>query len=386
MWGFKKKKKLDPRVRFQHESFTRKLDRQKRFQRRARPIPEGDFGKFLAAIGLESATSRLAVLACLLALAYIVYIPNFLFIQDVEISGMSDADAATLHQNVDQFFRSSLVPFPQKNLLFLSKRKLSFYITEHNQHVWKVDRIQKKPFNHLVIQLQAKQERYVVSTPDGAFIIFNDGTAARKIDSDATKPENQPLSGLIKLVVDSISSPAIGEAILSTGVAGKLQQLADYFSAQIQRPISYISLAASNQEVVTPAAETVDAPTAVAAATSGANHTAAGTSSLNSALQTPVEHAKATLPLDPQEFYVYTPRKSDGRDFRILFDTRGDFAAALTQLKLLLGTLGSDKMANLVYVDLRLSDRAYVCMINTACVLTNNPSSNPSPNPRPNAP
>ncbi len=364
---FRRKKKLDSRVRFQHEAFTRRLNQQKHYRRRARPIPETGFGRFLAAIGLESTGSKLIMLACLSALIYVVYIPNFLFIKHVQIDGVSEADAATVNQSLDQFFSSSFAPFPQKNLLFLSSDKLSSYILEHNQRIWKIDRIQKKPFNRIVIQLQLKQERYLVAAPLGQLILFNDGTAARRWEIDPSKPENPIPDGLIKIVVGPIAAPAMGEAVLSTSLAPKLQQLADYFGAEIYQPISYVGL--MEPPIVVTTSPDLPAPTATApapTATAIANTTPPSTVSTPSTSSIPPS-PPAALPLDPQEISVYTPRKPGARDFRILFNARADLSEALNQLKLLIGALGPDKLAALSYIDLRLPDRAYVCMVNAAC-------------------
>ena len=77
MFG-KKKTKLDPKVRYQHASFTRKLQQARTYQRSNRPVPDSDLEKFLQKVGLGKRINKILAVAILLCLVYLVYIPNFL--------------------------------------------------------------------------------------------------------------------------------------------------------------------------------------------------------------------------------------------------------------------------------------------------------------------
>ncbi len=344
---FNRRKKLDPRVRFQNLNFTRRLQQAKRYQRSTRPVPETLIGRAMTAIGLDSLWSRLAVAACLLGLIYLTYIPNFLFIKNIDVTGMTDDGATSVRQTVQEFFASSRVPWPQQNTIFFRPARLASYLTAHNSQVWKVAGIDKKLFNRIVVRVNPKQERYAIGTPTGALVAFNDGTVARPLDLGAATFSEAALPGLIKFKLGPIAPPAVGAKVFSPALVQALEQLIDGFGSQLQLSITYITPFDSG----------------------------------------PTE-AIAQLPLDPHELSVYTRKKSGSGDFRIIFDTRNDLGPVINQLKLLLGTFTPERLASLAYIDLRLPDRAYVCLVRTPCDSTPSPPINPAPiiNPTPNAP
>lgn len=114
-----KQKKLDPKVRFQHRSFTQKLRAAQTYKRQATQVPETEGEKVLVGLGLDSMISRIVVGVGIAILVYLVYIPNFLFVKNITISGADESLQNGLRETIQNYFSDSPFYTAQRNTVFL---------------------------------------------------------------------------------------------------------------------------------------------------------------------------------------------------------------------------------------------------------------------------
>ena len=121
----KKQPKLDPKVRFQNRQFNQKLQTARTFKRTTKPVADGKIDKYLNSIGLGSRILQAGIVLFVLALGYVVYVPNFLSVQKIEIEGASEADSILIESAIRNEIGSAPFYNPQRNLLFTSKSLVS---------------------------------------------------------------------------------------------------------------------------------------------------------------------------------------------------------------------------------------------------------------------
>jgi hypothetical protein len=349
---FKKPKpKLDPRVRFQHSSFTRKLDRAKGYQRQNRPLQEGA-AAFFSRIGLDSLASKLSVAAAVAILAGLVYIPGILFVKTVTVTGLDDSRSAEVRGLVDQYFHRHILPWPQRNLLLLRRKNLAQFILDSDHSLAHVTSIKKKPFHSLVVTVEPKSEQYMVVAADVRYVLYDDGTVVSVLPPEVSA---QPQSGLIPMTVGAVTSAQPGDRYLSSGFAAVLETLVRNLPTQAGQTLASISLPGPAIDLTMPAPE----------------QAATSTTATAPAEVTPPPAQPQILPLDPREISIYTPKKQNGKDgavqFKIVLDTQTNMDDVLPKLGLLLHKLPPDQYLRLAYVDMRLPDRAYVCLVHAPC-------------------
>lgn len=303
------KKKLDSRVRFQNQGFQKQLDKQRNYKRGKKTFPQTDWGVFLSKIGLGSIKTRLLVTAVLLLLIYLVYVPNFLFIKTIQINGIAQPKRTEIQKVVESYLNKKL-PWPQKNLMLLSAKRLENYLLKNNQSILKIDKITKSYFNTLIINVVPRQDTFVIESKNGAFGVANDGLVTKIIynDSGATSTLPSPLV-LIKLMSDE--SLYVGQQVISPETASSLKQFFDQSPEVIKTTVNYFEI-----------------------------------NSLSEVDITAVTKIK----------------------FKIKFNFKTDLLELTRRLKLLFSQFSDSEISSLEYIDMSYEDRGYVCHKNQPCV------------------
>ena len=125
-----KQKKLNSKVRFQHQTFTQKVRAAQQYKRQAQRVPETEGQKFLAGIGLDSLWSRIAVGVGVLGLVYLVYIPSFLSVKTITVNGSDDQLAQELVKTVREYIADSPAYAAQHNVVFFKKSFVFFVVNQ----------------------------------------------------------------------------------------------------------------------------------------------------------------------------------------------------------------------------------------------------------------
>jgi hypothetical protein len=77
---------------------------------------------------------------------------------------------------------------------------------------------------------------------------------------------------------------------------------------------------------------------------------------------------KLSLPYNSSEVYVVYYKNNDvRRTYKVIFDTTADPVQTMDKLRLLLAQTEASRYNRLYYIDLRIPDKAFICLENTAC-------------------
>lgn len=305
---FETKKKLDSKIRFNKSSFQKQLQQARGYKRPGRKIPEKPWEIFLSNVGLNSWLSRIFVAFGLGLLCYIVYVPNFLFIKHINISGLTAAHTEEAKNAINAYFNKKYYPWPQKNWLIFDANELGKYLLAHDQKILKIEAAKKKFPNTLNITLVPRTDAFLIEAGQDKYIASLDG----KITADGRTYNfaSSTPQGLVKVDIEKAGDWAFGDNILSPDLSRFL-----------------LELAAKLHE------------------TTGAN---------------------------ADNFAIANAADSDltaqmPAGYKIFFDVKSDLGKVLPGLKLLLAEPGNSNVKNLYYIDLRFGNKAYVCFKNAAC-------------------
>ena len=304
----KNKRKTDSKIRYRTSHFSRKLESARGYKRVVRQRPKNSWEVFFASVGLATWQSKVITAAIFFLLIYIVYIPNFLFIKQVTVNG-SDSSANGVVKTLTDSYLGKKLPWPQRNLLLLSKGKLASYLLDNTQKVLSVDTVSKKFPNRLTVSVTPRLDSFLIETASSTlFTVSNDGliTGVSILDASSTLPN---LSFLIKL--DSGENLITGQQALSLADIAFLNQVRERLPGIIKSEIDYYEMAEIPDESVT----------------------------------------------------VYT--KSG---YKILFDLNSDPGQSLDRLNLLLSQFSATDAKKIYYIDMRFKDKGYVCNKGTLCV------------------
>lgn len=351
---FRKKKRLDSRIRFQHQEFTRKLDQARHYKRTAQALPEQPSYNVLRWLGLKSLFSQIAVIVIAAGVFYLIFIPNFLSARTIKVNGASGDDASNVRTAVQSYIDSSPFFKAQHNLLFLNKTQLSQALAL-DPKVYKVSKVSKSVFGRSIgVEVELKSSKYLVNQQDHLFAVYNDGSVKETLTADVSKWLDTP--GLIKVKDDSNAAVDPGVKYFSPQLVSVLESLNERLKPESGLEVDYFGLPG----------ETAAAPTS-----------APEVSTANGDIEAPPPVASTAgeivkLPLDPINVNVYIKRQGSKQgdhnaDIKLIFDTKQDLTKALQNLKLLLSQTASDRYNRLLYIDLRFPDRAFLCLINTTC-------------------
>lgn len=311
------KNKLDKRVRFQSQSFRQQLDRQRNYKRDKKTIPQTDWGVFLSKIGLGSTLSKILSILALIAVIYLVYIPNFLFVKNISLSGLSDEQSESVKNTTEEFLNKHL-PWPQKNLLLLSKNKLTQFLLQHNQNVLKVEKIEKDFPNGLKVSVTPRVDRFAVNTPNGIFAVANDGLIKNQLAENFNASTTLP-SGLIFIKLNTKETIFAGKNTFSQATADFLLQAYDQLPKIIKSPLERFELSQAQD-------------------------------------------------------YDITALTNSG--FKIYLDLKSDLPKILQRFDLVFSQISDSDKKNLSYIDMRFAEKSYVCLKSQPCANVTIPATN----------
>jgi hypothetical protein len=305
---FGKKRKIDSKIRFQNSQFKNRLSRARTYKRQIRIRPSGRSEVFLSKIGLGSWFSRFATLLAFLFLVYLVFIPNPFFVKQVIVNTPQAGDRPVIQALTDSYL-SKRLPWPQKNLILLSKSGLGDFLLKNDRKILKVSGINKKFPSTLVISITPRVDQFLIQTASSTnFSLANDGLVTGEVFADASGTLPSSLA-LIKL--DNSDGLIIGRQAFSQSQMDFLNQLQQQLPGIVKSPINYYGL---------------------------------------DSLNTP-------------DLTVYFKG-----GFKIMASLNADTAATLNHLSLLFSQFSAADAQKLYYVDMRFGDNGYVCDKGTTCV------------------
>lgn len=305
---FDTQKKVDSKIRFQNSRFKHRLSEARGYKRQIRNKPSAKGELFLSKIGLGSWLSRFSTLLVFFVLIYLTFIPNFFFVKNITINGEQSGDKSTTETLINSYLSKEL-PWPQKNLVLLSKNGLKNFLLKNDQKILDVTAVNKKLPSTLIVNLVPRVDQFLIQTASSTnFSVADDGVATAEIFPDAS--DTLP-TGLTEVKLDDSEGLIIGNKAFNQNQLNFLNQTQSQLSTIVKSPIDSYELAS---------------------------------------LQAP-------------DFTVYL--KSG---FKLLFSFNSDSGQVLNRLKLLFPQFADSDVKKLYYVDMRFGNNGYVCFKATACV------------------
>lgn len=369
MFFKKKKPKLDPKVRFQNRQWNQKLQQARTFKRNVVPVPDSGFSKLLKRWGMGSAWRQIGLALLVLVALYIVYFPNFLTLKTIQIEGIRDSDRPAIEASL----RDNLakVPFynPQRNLLFLSQTRIESVLNTLGS-VDTVSEINKDFSNNtLRIVITPTQERFMVRSNDKVFLVYNDGSLKGDTGPDRSAWENNLNSRLIKINIPANLLVGGNKQFLTQDTARYTTDLVSALRGIVGSSLAYLDIPISDEKKSTPEVTNdssdelspKDAPPEALASEEAGNPVTEenNLSSIIVEVQTPIA-------LDELNIVMQKGNQPD-RTFKVLVDPSENPKDLVDRLNLLLSQTAPDRYNALNYIDLRVKNRAYVCLLNAVC-------------------
>lgn len=381
MFFKKKKPKLDAKVRFQHKQFTGKLKSASSYRRSVVAVPETRFQKQLARVGLGSKWSQAGLVLVLLAIAYIVYFPNVLTLENIQITGLSETQARDLEIEIRSQVADSNFFLAQRNLFFFSP-DMVISAADKVKSVYKIAEV-KKNYQTKTLQVvaESKYEKYLVATPEQVLDVYNDGTfkseaGVKRIDWLALDTPN-----MLKVQFGLPINAQPGAVIFEPSLRNYIDVLSERLKVLANLKIAFYSFKedAELPIIVEPTQEesgSEDSESTDNGQNQGENQSSTvdaqtqeqNTESVEGESQTQPEPVELKLPFNSSEVHVSFYKGSDRRrTFRVIFDTTRDSAKSVEDLSLLLSQTAPERFEQLAYIDMRIEGKAFLCLLNAPC-------------------
>ncbi len=368
MFFNKKKPKLDPKVRFQHKQFKTKLDTARTYKRSNKAVSDSGFDKFMNSVGLRSRWSQGLFFVLLGTLFYLAYIPNFLSVQNISISGLSQEqtqllDAAIRKQIIDSSFFN-----PQRNLVVLQTETIIAaantiptidYIASIDKHLGS---------QTLYVNAASKYERFLVATPEKVYDVYNDGSLTREAGLIRTDWSGTLTPSMIKVQLYQEFDFETHRQLFHPDLINYLNRLLEQAYLIEGQQLAYLTFREPEapEPLNPPEAEEIPIEAEVD------EESPAESEEPSDAVEEVVIEAeplpKLSLPYNSSEVHVVYYKNNDvRRTYKVIFDATADPVKTIEELRFLLAQTAPDRYNRLFYIDMRIPDKAFICLENTAC-------------------
>ncbi len=240
MFFRKKPKKLDSKVRFQHRQFTAKLGTARTYKRQARSVPELKVDKFLAKIGLRSRWSQILLGLIIAGFLYLIYVPNFLSLQTIVITGVSESQARDLEMALRDEIANVGFYNPQSNLLFFDERLVQKALVKVPSINFVAEFKRNIREQSISINAEAKYEKYLVATTDKIYDVYNDGTLKSESGINRKDWESHENQQMLKVLLHSNVTPENNKMFFHPDLYKQINSLAEYFNSLDGQALAYL--------------------------------------------------------------------------------------------------------------------------------------------------
>ena len=203
--------------RYQNQNFKHKLDSARHYKRNARKIPQTSKEIFFAKIGLETWPSKLALVFVLGLLSYLTYIPNFLYIKNIEVNGLKIEEREKVLGQIQTFLKKRSL-FPQTNILLLNKTALKNSLEKNNLFIKEISSIEKDLPASITLNINPRYAKYVSQSGPFSYQISSDGI----ITSLDPMPEK---NNLTQINFSQTGDWVIGQKVLSEDQTSLLNKI-----------------------------------------------------------------------------------------------------------------------------------------------------------------
>jgi hypothetical protein len=339
----KKNQKADPKVRFQNRQFVQKLDKARHFKRTPRAVPETRFDEILSGIYLGSRWSQILAGLAILGILYLLYIPNFVTVENIKVSGVPESEERLVEASIRQSLSEAPFYNPQHNLIFLNAGRVREAAMKVPS-VFLVEEIKKDLQSRTVfVKAIPKYERFLVSDNTGVYALYNDGTFKEQVTMSPDQWQESANPKLIKLKIAANLDIAGGNNYISESLRAEMETAA--------KAISGITGSSLRHFLIETAAP-------VGLGEQGEDMEQSGI----------LPQVNLQIPVNAGELSVVMQKGTDrSRTFKVIFDAKSDLIDSAKRLNLLLSQTSLERYDKLDYIDMRLENRGYICLMNTKC-------------------
>lgn len=359
MFFKKKKSKLDPKVRFQHKQFKSKLDSARSYKRTSRAIPESSFDRVMTAIGLPARWSQILVLVLFAGLFYLAYVPNFLSIESIHIQGLSDAQAQDLEASLRRQIADSHFFNPQHNILFFDKDSVDRALADVPSVHFIASLNKDIRGRSLYIEAESKYDRFLLAAPEQVFDVYNDGSLHQQSGVSRIDWDNHLNQSMIKVRLYQNLQFSANQAVFHRDLFAYMNRLIDVLAEVEGQQLAYLTF----REPALPQPVAVEQPI-----TEDLVEEDGQTEEVIEPVVVEPQIPNIQLPFNSSEVHAVFYKNNDLRStYRVIFDATADAQKSADELRLLLSQTAPDRYDQLFYVDLRIPEKAFLCLENTAC-------------------
>lgn len=305
MW--KQKPKLDPKIRFQQSSFRKALQSARAYKRTTKPLNQEGFRALLAKLGLTNLWMQIAAPVVLLAIVYLVYVPNLLFLKTIQVTGIEGSDNQQIVALTQTYTKQQPLT-AQQNILFLSKSGLQNYLFSHDPTISKITSVKKKFPNKVIITVVPRTSEFFVTTPLEQLLVSNDGLVQQELFGSST---TSTLPNLLSITLNNASSTPSGTHLLEDNFISTLLTIKSLTESQLHLTFDHFE----------------------------------------------IDHPQSR---DITEFVK--------EGFKIEFNASLDLQQSMDQAQLILNNMQDNQRKTLYYIDMRFEGRGFACLQNTPCV------------------
>lgn len=361
MWFKRNKKKLDAKVRFQQRQFTSKLNSARSYRRPARVVADSTWDNILIRIGLGSRLRQGFALVLVIGLVYLFYIPNFLSVQSFVISGLSQEVSAKLEQAIQNEINQKPFYWPAYNLLVFN-RGLVEKAVESVPEVYRIGAM-KKQFGLQQVQILAEQKynKFLLLAGNKVYDIYNTGEFSQQSNLSEADWLTYPGDTMLKIKLPKEIEVSQYQLIFHPSLQNYLISLIEELPNLETQELAYFTFPEPNK--ANPPIIEQQAEQLLPTEAEQENPEVIDVASLE-----PPQPDKMSLPFNSSELHVVFYKNSEKNNtYRAIFDTMRSPRESLQQLELLLSQTNPERYAKLSYIDLRLGEKAFVCLEGTAC-------------------
>lgn len=341
--------------RFEKITFVREIDRARGYRRSVKPEPKFPVTKMLARFGVRTWLGLFVICAMIAGLSYVLLFPNFLWVSKIDILISNQVLGQDIKNYTDQMLAGKkLKLFARRNLLFIKNEEIKKGIEDRFPEVKTVSKVRRVFPSSLQITVEARSLAYVLFSPEKRVTLFSDGVVIGEYDLDPRSDSSLPFL----FYVFKKRNLALGDKAVSDNELMALEHVRKEFSANLNL---FVTAAAFGPG---PALLTVASPQDISAPSSSLE-TAATTTMLSEARVLPSKSAFVNL--GPQDMVLLVDRGSEEKNFFVYLPLHKDIDTQLERLFLLYNQMEPSRKDALSYIDVRYSERAFLCIKKTPC-------------------
>lgn len=216
------------RIRFRRPEFQEKLERARRFQRKAIPLSEGLGEWVLQKLGLRSRPSRLLSLILLLLIAYFLFISNLFLVKNAELLS-AEPSPEQVREVLKLLKWKRIYLVPSSHILILNQKMMLAALQQELPQVRTLTQFKKIFPDRVALAIEERKPLYVWQSGVNYYLLDQDGVVFQKVLN------YDPATFFELLITDlTVTEVRIGQELDTKKILGFIEQLQALWPQKIQ--------------------------------------------------------------------------------------------------------------------------------------------------------